>query len=98
MRREPKIGETLLYTLSEADILTIRDVAKRQGVLSVNPHEAGQIVPFIAVRLWPGEYPQNPEPLSKTGVNGQLILDGAMTLWRTSAGHGETPGYYQFAD
>ena len=91
--RHPRIGETLLYRMTQDDCQRLTDEARRRH-LQFNYHGVGQLVPFIAVVLWPGEYGVD----APHGVNGQLLLDGALTMWKTSAKHGEEDGQYSYAN
>ncbi len=83
----PTVGRIVHYTLSEQDAETINkrrdDAAARRKNGDVDPlgsdcignkAEVGQIFPLMIVRVW-----------SEGCVNGQLILDGNDTLWKTSA-------------
>ena len=85
---KPTVGRIVLYTLSEDDaqrINTRRSDAEANlvNIVSVgsgliqhhgNKAEAGQTLPMVIVRVW-----------SETTVNGQVLLDGNDTLWKTSA-------------
>jgi hypothetical protein len=76
----PTVGRIVLYTLTEENCATIRD--KREGSASAagNNPQAGDVVPFIVVRVWKDEGGPGVD-----GVNGQAILDGNDSLWVTSA-------------
>ena len=97
MSRDPKIGEILLYTLTSQDVARINDLSSTTDRrFLANPHYSGQVLPFIACNLWPGEYPGNAEPFCQVGVNGQLVLDGGFSLWITSIRHGEGQGAWMY--
>lgn len=93
MIRQPLIGETLIYALTGDDVCAIRETMARGGNVG-NYHGTDQRVPFVVVRVWPGEFGEN-EP---HGVNGVLILDANFTHWKTSAPHGNGPGTWNYMD
>lgn len=70
------VGRTVLYTLSAADLVAIRDQRaynehhQRRSFNSVNE---GDVLPAIVVKVW-----------SPTCANIQVLLDGGDTLWKTS--------------
>jgi len=58
-----------------------------------NTSSAGDTLPLLVVRVWPNEFGEG-----KSGVNGQVFLDGNDTFWVTSiseteslTGHSTTP-------
>lgn len=53
-----------------------------------NEVNEGDIFPMIIVRVW-GETPT-------CAVNGQVLLDGADTLWATSVSVGDRPGSFHW--
>lgn len=78
---KPTIARIVLYVLSQQDCDTINLHRLRLGdaLGSVpgsigNSVKPGDIVPMIIARMW-----------TDTCVNGQIILDGSDTLWKTSA-------------
>ena len=89
--RQPELGEILLLSLSEHDCQRIVNWGRRHQ-FNFNSPSIGQIVPFVAVALWPGEYPEVPQH----GVNGQALIDGEFSLWVTSAKFGPEPGQWSF--
>lgn len=85
---KPTIGRIVHYRLTENDI-----EKSKFGYDNCNPHSVGQIVPLLIVVVWEHEFGQN-----KPGVNGQAFLDGAHSLWITSAGEGDTPGTWHWPE
>ena len=56
-----------------------------------NPEAEGTVLPMMIVRVWPDEGgPGIP------GVNGQVILDGNDSLWKTSIHEGTAPGEWSW--
>lgn len=74
------------------EIITLDHGTVPQWPLGAQAHignnaAAGDVVPFLAVRIWPNEYGEG-----IPGVNGQAFLDGNDALWVTSAKEGTEPG------
>jgi len=53
----------------------------------------GEEFPLVVVRVWPNEFGEG-----KSGVNGQLMLDGNDSLWVTSAGEGIENGQWHWPE
>lgn len=89
----PTIGRIVHYTLSDLDVQRIneqRDMRESRQ-RNFNVSSFGEIVPLIVVRVWADEYgPGIP------GVNGQAFLDGADSLWVTSAKEGTGAGEWSW--
>lgn len=94
--QDPTVGRVLLYKLSANDVARARGRNMLDTQTTFNAPYAGEIVPLVVVRVWPNEYPNNEEGLSKAGVNGQALLDGNFTLWITSAGEGDGNGQWRW--
>ena len=56
-----------------------------------NSASADDVVPLIAVRVWPNEFGEG-----VPGVNGQALLDGNDVLWIISAREGPEPGQWMW--
>lgn len=95
----PTVGRIVLYVLDEADValITKRRINARPLVIDDgfqthdgNPVEAGEIYPMVIVRTW-GDKPTSP-------INGQVLLDGGDSLWKTSRDHNaeKLPGTFHW--
>ena len=82
------IGDTVLYRLSAADVQRITTARGEPGTSwKGNAHTTGQVVPLVVV--WVVTPPDD-----AVRVNGQAVLDGADSLWVTSAREGSEPGMW----
>ncbi len=95
----PTTGRTVLYRLSESDADKINKYRRHADMFAMdntdsnpgwqrhvgNNVNAGEIVPLVIVRVWPGDL-----------VNGQAILDGNDSLWVTSAKEGHADGQWHW--
>lgn len=89
--QSPSIGRIVIYCLTDGDADGIQLQRNRIPGRVFNSASAGDYLPMIIVRVWPGEYgPDVP------GVNGQVFLDGGDTLWVTSVGEGDEPGQWHW--
>jgi hypothetical protein len=104
---EPTIGRVLHYKLSENDAeqinrrrTTSSAIAERIETgtwpLGAQAHignaaHAGDVLPLHVVRVWPDECGPG-----KTGVNGQVLLDGNDALWVTSVCEGDGEGQWMW--
>jgi hypothetical protein len=89
MNQTPTIGRIVHYKLSEQDVQRLGEAAARAGVKS-NPHDVGQALPAIIVRVWP-------DGTRAAGlINLQALTDGPMTLWITSIREGTAPGEWSW--
>lgn len=100
----PIIGRTVLYRLSEADVVQINrrrdDAAENMVTIRVqkpgfqvhvgNRVSVGEVVSMVITAVWPNEYGTEP------GVNGQITLDGTDHLWVTSVAEGEVYGQWHW--
>lgn len=91
----PTIGRIVHYILSEYDAEQINkrraDAFKNKPTIVKdatgyvahvgNEAKAGQVLPLIITRVW-----------SDTLVNGQLVLDGNDSLWKTSTSEATDDG------
>lgn len=82
----PTVGRILHYTLSKTDAERISKLPSNQ-----NPHYAGDVLPLLVCRVWPNEFGTD-----KSGVNGQVFLDGSDSLWVTSVGEGAGEGQWSW--
>lgn len=108
-KREPGVGDVLVYRLSGNDIARLERRRAEAGAHG-NQTLLGQTVPLVVVRTWPYEYASPVTlflsgadgagftPDGDIGVNGQVLLDGPDTLWVTSAPQGAFPGGWTFKD
>lgn len=90
----PTIGRILHYRLTADDVKRIEEVHLvnwTPGKVVGNPHQEGQVLPLIVAVVWPNEYGPDFD-----GVNGQVVLDGALSLWVTSVKEGTEPGMWQW--
>lgn len=86
MNNIPKVGKTVLYTMTENDceqVKTQRGLRQEGG----NIPAAGQVYPMVITRAW-GDTPTS-------AVNGQVQLDGPDLLWVTSRSQGDGPGHWK---
>lgn len=79
----PKIGDLVLYSLSEADVANIQDTAKIRS-LWANHYVHGDLCPMMITRAWVGQR-----------VNGKLLLDADFDLVVTSRSQGERNGCWR---
>lgn len=93
---KPTIGRIVLYVMSEQDTRLVNErraeCAFPQGI---NMPQPGDILPLIICRAWPPELYGN-----KDAINGQVMLDGSGTLWKTSV-HPDaekTPGTWHWPE
>jgi len=70
-------GRIVLYRLSEVDVTAIG----KRG----NGHKAGDILPMIAVRVWPDQ-----------SVNGQVFIDGQGTQFVNTRREGTEDGTWHW--
>ena len=92
-KRAPKVGDVVLYRLSENDaaaIATRRASDHGRANIAGNEALAGDAFPMIIARVW------DDDPGS--AVNGQVILDGQDTHWATSVRAGAGPGSFSRRD
>jgi hypothetical protein len=95
--QQPSIGRIVHYRLTLEEAATINErradyaktAAGRQKPLFQpfigNPCGAGDVVPMVIAKVWPGEL-----------VNGQALLDGTDGLWVTSAKQGDGLGEWSW--
>lgn len=83
---QPSIGRILHYKLSEQDVARI----PKDGA-HYNPHDVGQVLPLLVCLPWPNECGAD-----RTGVNGQVFLDGSSALWVTSVCEGTGNGQWSW--
>lgn len=108
---EPTIGRVLHYKLSEKDAeqinrrrTTSAEIGKLIAIDSFPPSwpkgaqahignyaNRGDVLPLHVVRVWPDECGPG-----KTGVNGQVLLDGNDVLWVTSVCEGDGEGQWMW--
>lgn len=81
----PTIGRIVHYTLSERDAAQI-NALRGPMTHQANPASEGDVFPMMIVRVW-GNTPES-------AVQGQVFIDGAFTLWATSATPGEGPRHF----
>ena len=76
-----KLGQTVLYTLTEGDEATINTTFTRRNAV-----KAGMVFPALVVRVW-----------SPSMANLQVLIDGQGTLWATSkGGPSQEPGSWSW--
>lgn len=100
----PTIGRIVHYTLTEQDAANInkrRDDAWQHMrehqqassgvVVHIGNHvSAGEIYPLVITRCWGDQ--------EESAVNGQVLLDGADTLWVTSVHVGAGNGTFRWPE
>lgn len=79
----PSVARIVHYRLSQPDVDRIVQERMSNDGDRGNPAHAGDVVPLIIVKVWPGEL-----------VNGQAILDGNHSIWVCSASQGEGQGQW----